>query len=47
MARGRLIAGGVRALLNYAPINLTVPDEVRVYNIDPMVGLQSMSYYLA
>jgi len=42
----RIIRGGVRAVLNYAPINLNVPPEVRVHAIDPVVGLQGMSYYL-
>jgi len=42
----QLIELGVRAILNYAPITLNVPPNVRVYNIDPVVGLQSMTYYL-
>lgn len=37
---------GIRAILNYAPITLTVPSNVHVYYIDPVVGLQSMAYYL-
>jgi redox-sensing transcriptional repressor len=43
----RLIRGGVRALLNYAPVSLNVPPGVRVHPIDPVVGLQAMSYYLS
>jgi len=42
----RMVRGGIRAILNYAPINLNLPPEVRVHSIDPVVGLQSMSYYL-
>lgn len=41
-----LIEAGVRAILNYAPTTLTVPDKVKVYDIDPAAGLQSMTYYL-
>jgi len=41
-----LIAAGVRALLNYAPINLNVPQDVYVQYIDPVVRLQRMTYYL-
>ncbi|MBI5303817.1 MAG: redox-sensing transcriptional repressor Rex [Chloroflexi bacterium] len=37
---------GVAAILNYAPITLNVPSQIKVYNIDPVVGLQSMAYYL-
>lgn len=42
----RLIAAGVRAILNYAPINLNVPDDVHVQYIDPVLHLQRMTYYL-
>ncbi len=42
----RLIAAGVRAILNYAPINLKVPDDVHVQYIDPVLHLQRMTYYL-
>lgn len=41
-----LIAAGVRAILNYAPINLTVPENVHVQYIDPVLHLQRMTYYL-
>lgn len=42
-----LIDAGVRAILNYAPIVLQVPDDVWVRNIDPVAVLHSMTYYLA
>ena len=41
------VQGGVRAILNYAPINLAVPAEVRVQYLDPVTHLQRMTYYLA
>jgi len=41
----RLVQAGVKAILNYAPITLMVPG-VRVQYIDPVVGLQRMTYYL-
>ncbi|MCH2516882.1 MAG: redox-sensing transcriptional repressor Rex [Dehalococcoidia bacterium] len=42
----RLVACGVRAVLNYAPISPQVREGVRVRNIDPVLSLQSMTYYL-
>ena len=42
----RLVACGVRGVLNYAPISPQVRDGVRVRNIDPVLSLQSMTYYL-
>lgn len=41
-----LIEAGVRAILNYAPINLNVPEDVHVQYIDPVLHLQRMTYYL-
>lgn len=41
-----LIEAGVRAILNYAPINLNVPEHVHVQYIDPVIHLQRMTYYL-
>jgi redox-sensing transcriptional repressor len=41
-----LVSSGVKAILNYAPINLNVPAEVRVQYIDPVIHLQRMTYYL-
>jgi len=42
----KLIAAGVRAILNYAPINLNVPQNVRVQYIDPVIHMQRMTFYL-
>lgn len=42
----RLVAGGVRAILNYAPVVLHVPPDVTVREIDPISMLQSMTYYV-
>jgi redox-sensing transcriptional repressor len=41
-----LVKAGVKAILNYAPISLTVPAGVHVQYIDPAIGLQRMAYYL-
>ena len=41
-----LVKAGVKAILNYAPISLSVPDDVRVQHIDPATHLQRMTYYL-
>lgn len=41
-----LVEAGVLAILNYAPINLKTPVNVRVQYIDPVLHLQRMTYYL-
>jgi len=42
----KLVEGGVKAILNYAPISLNVPEGVIVQYIDPATHLQRMTYYL-
>lgn len=41
-----LVAGGVTAILNYAPAILRVPEGVWVREVDPTSAMQSMTYYL-
>jgi redox-sensing transcriptional repressor len=41
-----LISSGVKSILCYAPITLTVPKDVRVEYIDPVIQLQHMTFYL-
>lgn len=42
----RLVAVGVKSILNYAPISLNVPLDVHVQYSDPVLQLQRMTYYL-
>jgi redox-sensing transcriptional repressor len=41
-----LVQAGIKAILNYAPININVPPEIYVQDIDPSLHLQRMTYYL-
>lgn len=41
-----LVACGVKAILNYAPIAAHVPPHVHIKDIDPVLSLQSMTFYL-
>jgi redox-sensing transcriptional repressor len=41
-----LVACGIKAILNYAPIAVQVPPGVHVKDIDPVLALQSMTFYL-
>jgi len=42
----QLVKAGIKAILNYAPIHLSVPKDVHVQHIDPATHLQRMTYYL-
>ena len=42
----QMIESGIKAILNYAPITLTVPHGIRVEYLDPVIQLQRMTYYI-
>lgn len=42
----RLVSGGVRGLVNFAPVRLDVPEGIVVRNVDLTVELESLSFFL-
>ncbi|MGH3437959.1 MAG: redox-sensing transcriptional repressor Rex [Sciscionella sp.] len=43
----RLVAGGVRCILNFAPVVLQVPEDVEVRKVDLAVEMQILSFHVA
>ena len=43
----QLIEGGVRGIVNFAPVHLEVPSDVLLRNVDLAVELESLAFYLA
>jgi redox-sensing transcriptional repressor len=41
-----LVESGIKAILNYAPVAPQVPMDVKVRGVDPVLALQSMTYFL-
>jgi redox-sensing transcriptional repressor len=41
----RLVAAGVNAILNFAPIVLHVPSNVVVSNVNLAIELENLSYF--
>ncbi|MDA1256316.1 MAG: redox-sensing transcriptional repressor Rex [Chloroflexi bacterium] len=41
-----LVAAGIKAILNYAPVAAHVPNDVSIRGVDPVLALQSMTYFL-
>jgi redox-sensing transcriptional repressor len=41
----RLVAAGVRSILNFAPTVLTVPDRIHLRQVDLSVELQILAFY--
>ncbi|HUR33375.1 MAG TPA: redox-sensing transcriptional repressor Rex [Vicinamibacterales bacterium] len=42
-----VVSSGVKAILNFSPGTLQVPDDVKVKSVDLTVSLESLSFYLA
>ena len=42
----KLVKGGVRGIMNFTPIRVTVPKEVRVHNVDLTNELQTLIYFI-
>ncbi|MCD2256749.1 redox-sensing transcriptional repressor Rex [Agrilactobacillus fermenti] len=42
----QLVEAGVRGILNFTPLRLSVPDHVRVQNVDLANELQTLIYFL-
>ena len=43
----KLVKGGVKAILNFAPVSLNIPKNIKVRNVDLSKELESLSYFLA
>ena len=41
-----LVRCGIKGILSYAPVILSLPPEIRVEYIDPVISLQHITYYL-
>jgi len=46
LVANQLVEAGIKGILSYAPINIAVPETVRVQDIDPVAQLQRITYYV-
>jgi len=42
----KLVEAGIQAILCYTPTSLSLPVNVRVEYLDPVLRMQQMTYYL-
>lgn len=47
MVVDRLVAAGIKAILNFAPVRLKVPRDARLKNVDLSIELETLSFALA
>ena len=43
----KLVAAGIKAILNFAPSRIKAVKDVRLKNVDLAIELESLSFYLA
>lgn len=43
----RIVKAGIKAVMNFAPVHLKVPEDVKLKSIDLTTSLESLSYFLA
>ncbi len=41
-----LVRAGIRAILNFAPVRLRAPENVKVRDVDLRISLESLSFFL-
>ena len=42
-----VVASGIKAVLNFSPGTLQVPEDVKLKSVDLTVSLESLSFFLA
>lgn len=42
----RLVEGGIKGILNFTPVRVSVPENVRVHNVDLTNELQALIYFV-
>ena len=42
-----VVAAGIKAVLNFSPGTIRVPDGIKLKNMDLTVSLESLSFFLA
>lgn len=42
----KLVEGGIKGILNFTPLRVTVPNNVRVHNVDLANELQALIYFI-
>lgn len=42
----KMVAGGVKAVLNFAPVHIVLPPEIRIHNVDLSIEFEGLTYYL-
>ncbi len=42
----KMVAGGIKAILNFAPTHIVLPPEIKIHNVDLSIEFEGLTYYL-
>jgi len=43
----KMVTGGIKAILNFAPIHVILPPEIKIHNVDLSIEFEGLTYYLS
>ena len=43
----RMVKGGIKAILNFAPIRIILSPEIKIHNVDLSIEFEGLTYYLS
>ena len=43
----KMVTGGIKAILNFAPIHIILPPEIKIHNVDLAIEFEGLTYYLS
>ena len=42
----KMVTGGIKAILNFAPIHIILPPKIKIHNVDLAIEFEGLTYYL-
>jgi len=42
----KMVTGGIKAILNFAPVHIILPPEIKIHNVDLSIEFEGLTYYL-
>ena len=43
----KMVAGGIKAILNFAPVHIVLSPEIKIHNVDLAIEFEGLTYYLS
>jgi redox-sensing transcriptional repressor len=43
----KMVTGGIKAILNFAPVHIVLPPEIKIHNVDLSIEFEGLTYYLS